>query len=98
MRTKQNLPRHEWIGLSARVEHAADAGLAGATGTVVDETLRTVTLERASGREARVQKRGTTLSLTLPSGERATLDLTALEFRPWDRVKRVPAPSHPSRS
>ena len=91
MRTKQNLPRHEWIGLSARVERAADAGLVGASGTVVDETLRTITLERTDGREVQVQKRGTAVALTLPSGERATLDLTGLEFRPWDRVKRAPS-------
>jgi RNase P/RNase MRP subunit p29 len=98
MRTKQNLARHEWIGLAARVERAADAGLVGAAGTLVDETLRTVSIERENGREVRVQKRGTALTLTLPSLERATLDLTLLEFRPWDRVKRAGALRGPSHS
>jgi len=89
MRTKQNLARHEWVGLKATVERAADPRQQGEAGLVVDETLRTVTLERADGREVVVQKRGTALGLTLPSGERASLDLTLLEFRPWDRVKRA---------
>jgi ribonuclease P protein subunit POP4 len=89
MRTKANLARHEWIGLAARVERAADPSLVGAEGRVVDETLRTVTLERPSGREVRLQKQGSQLSLSLPGGERATLDLSGLEMRPADRVKRA---------
>lgn len=89
MRTRANLARHEWIGLPARVERAGDAALEGVQGVVVDETMRTLTLEKADGREVVIQKRGTALSLALPSGERLTLDLTALEYRPWDRVKRA---------
>ena len=89
MREKSNLSRHEWIGLAAAVERAADPSLAGARGTLVDETMGTVTLERPDGREVRVPKRGTALTLTLPSGERSTLDLTLLAIRPWDRVKRA---------
>lgn len=89
MRTKENLARHEWIGLSAHVERASDPTLVGMAGRVVDETLRTVTLERTGGKEAVVQKRGTTLRLELPTGERAALDLTALEARPQDRIKRA---------
>lgn len=89
MRTKANLARHEWIGLDARVERAADSALDGAVGRVVDETQRTLTLERPDGREVILQKRGTALTLALPSGERATLELTGLEFRPWDRLKRA---------
>jgi RNase P/RNase MRP subunit p29 len=89
VRTKANIARHEWIGLAARVERALDPTLVGAEGLVVDETLSTVTLERASGREVRLQKRGSQLSLALPGGERATLDLTGLAMRPADRVKRA---------
>ena len=91
MRTKENLARHEWIGLAARVERAFDPTLVGMAGRVVDETLRTVTLERKDGREAVVQKRGTTLRVELPGGERTALELTALELRPQDRVKRAKA-------
>lgn len=89
MRNKSNIARHEWIGLDARVERSADPSLAGAEGRVVDETMRTLTLERADGREVVVPKRGSEVTLALPGGERAALDLTLLEMRPWDRVKRA---------
>ncbi len=88
-RTRENLTRHEWIGLSARVERAADPSLKAMEGRVVDESLRTVTLERADGREAVVQKAGTLLSLQLQGGARVEIDLGKLAFRPQDRVKRA---------
>ncbi len=91
MRTRANLARHEWIGLKARVEASSDPSQARAEGLIVDETLRTVTLERPSGREAVLQKRGTRMAFELPSGEPWSLDLGALEYRPWDRVKRAKA-------
>ena len=89
MRTKQNLARHEWIWLAARVERADDPALVGAEGRVVDETMKTITLEKSGGREVQVAKRGTELAFTLPGGERAALALSGLEMRPWDRVKRA---------
>lgn len=89
MRTKQNLARHEWIGLPATVERASDPGSEGASGRLVDESLRTVTIEKGDGREVVVQKRGTALRFELPTGERTSLDLGALEYRPQDRVKRA---------
>ncbi|HEX9708912.1 MAG TPA: ribonuclease P protein subunit [Candidatus Thermoplasmatota archaeon] len=88
-RTRENLARHEWIGLPARVERADDPTLVGAAGRVVDETLRTVTLERPNGREARVAKAGTRLLLSLPGGAEVPLELGDLVFRPQDRVKRA---------
>ena len=91
MQTKQNIARHEWIGLDARVERADDRALVGAEGRVVDETMKTLTLEKAGGHEVQVAKRGTHIAFTLPHGERAALDLTGLEMRPWDRVKRAKA-------
>ncbi len=91
MRTKGNLARHEWIGLEARVEASADPTQGALQGLVVDESLHTVTIERADGREVQVPKRGTRLVFTLEGGERATLDLGALEYRPWDRLKRARA-------
>jgi ribonuclease P protein subunit POP4 len=89
VRTKQNLARHEWIGLAATVERSSDPGAVGATGRLVDETLHTVTIERPDGREVILPKHGTALRFELPAGERATLDLAVLEFRPQDRVKRA---------
>ena len=89
MRDTDNLARHEWVGLSARVERALDPGAVGLQGRVVDETQRTVVLERANGREAVVQKAGTSMLFTLPGGAATGLDLGALQYRPQDRVKRA---------
>lgn len=94
MRNKANLARHEWIGLQARVEASADPSQAQAAGLVVDESLRTVTLERLDGRQVQVPKQGTRMAFELQGGERALLDLSGLEFRPWDRVKRARASGH----
>jgi ribonuclease P protein subunit POP4 len=90
-RTRENLTRHEWIGLQARVDRALDPTLAGLSGRVVDETQHTVTLERADGREVQAPKAGTRLLVTLPGGMDVPLDLGELAFRPQDRVKRARA-------
>ncbi len=88
-RNRENLARHEWVGLAARVDAASDPTLVGLEGRVVDETQHTVTLERADGREVRVPKAGTRAVMTLPGGARAPLDLGELAYRPQDRVKRA---------
>ena len=88
-RTRENLARHEWIGLAARVERSADPSLEGASGRVVDETQRTVTLERPDGREMKFPKAGTRAVFTLPGGAEVALELGELAFRPQDRVKRA---------
>jgi ribonuclease P protein subunit POP4 len=88
-RNKENLARHEWVGLAARVDAASDPTAIGLQGRVVDESLHTVTLERADGREVRLAKAGTKVTFTLPGGAAVPLDLGELAFRPQDRVKRA---------
>lgn len=88
-RSKDNLARHEWIGLEVHVEAATDPTLVGAAGRVVDETQGTLTIEKAGGREVRVPKAGTRASFALPGGEAVALDLTHLAYRPQDRTKRA---------
>lgn len=98
-RNRENLARHEWIGLKARVEAADDPTVVGVAGRLVDETLRTVTLERDGGREVRVAKAGTRMVLTLSGGGDVPLDLGALVFRPQDRIKRAaPRRAAPARA
>lgn len=80
--------RDELIGRDARIVASSDAGLVGLAGTVVDETLRTLTLRKADGREVRVGKRGSTFEVATPKGP-VRLDGAAIEFRPEDRTKKV---------
>lgn len=80
--------RDELIGRDAKVIQSSDAGLVGLSGTVVDETLRTLTLRKADGREVRVGKRGNVFEVATPKGP-VRLDGAAIEFRPEDRTKKV---------
>lgn len=80
--------RGELIGLPVRVAAARDAGLVGLSGTVVDETLRTLSVRRPGGEVARLSKVGATFEFTTPAGP-VRVDGAAIEFRPEDRTKKV---------
>ena len=80
--------RGELIGLAASVVESADKGLVGLAGTVVDETLRTISLRRADGRIVRVGKRESTFEFATAKGPVRVVG-AAMEFRPEDRTKKV---------
>lgn len=80
--------RAELIGSSVRVVASADRGLVGLSGTVVDETLRTLTVRTADGREVRLGKRESTFEVATAKGP-VRVDGAAIEFRPEDRTKKV---------
>jgi|GEM_PF-269234 len=71
--TPASLPRHELIGRPVRVVAAADPGMVGIAGTVVDETTATLAIrgthEGVAGdgerRVRRVPKRGATFEFAL---------------------------------
>lgn len=66
----ETLVRHELIGLSARVVDANNPDLIGIGGRIVDETMRTLSIERGRGRAATVAtvpKAGATIEFRLPS-------------------------------
>lgn len=78
----------ELIGLPATVTASTDAGIVGLGGTVVDETLRTLVLRTAEGREIRLGKRESTFEFNTPQGKVRVVG-AALEFRPEERTKKV---------
>lgn len=84
----RTVARGELIGLPVRVAAANDPGLAGLSGTVVDETLRTITVRRDDGRESRLSKEGSTFEFTTVQGK-VTVVGGAIVFRPEDRTKKV---------
>lgn len=84
----RSIARGELIGLPATVVASTDKGLVGLAGTIVDETLRTLTLRRADGRMVQVGKRESTFEVTTPKGP-VRIDGAAIEFRPEDRTKKV---------
>ncbi|WEL18425.1 MULTISPECIES: ribonuclease P protein component 1 [unclassified Halorhabdus] len=71
--TPDTLARHELIGLPARVSAATNADLVGIDGTVVDETAKTLSIERG-GRTWQVPKATATVEFTLSSDDPAATD------------------------
>lgn len=85
--TKQNLLRHELIGLETKVMDSSDHTLRGASGKVVDETRNMLVIEQ--GEETRtISKSNSTFLITLPDGERVTVNGKKLVGRPEERVRR----------
>jgi len=62
--TPDTLPKHELVGLYVRVVAATNPDLVGIEGRVVDETMRTLSVESAS-RVRQVPKRGTKFEFRL---------------------------------
>lgn len=86
-RENADVARHELIGLFVTVE-SAHAGWNGLEGTVVDETKHTILVERASGSEILVPKRGQRFVFRV-GNERFVVNGSDIEFRPEDRTKKV---------
>ncbi|MEA3203812.1 MAG: ribonuclease protein subunit [Thermoplasmata archaeon] len=78
----------ELIGLAAAIVASTDPGLVGLAGRIVDETLRTLVLRRADGREVRVGKAESTFEVATARGAVRIVG-AAIEFRPEDRTKKV---------
>jgi ribonuclease P protein subunit POP4 len=87
MRTKENLPMHELVGLRLRVVRSSDGGREGMEGVVVDETQRTLVV-RVGGRELRLPKHGCAFEVTLEDGTAVVLEGDDIAYRPEDRTKR----------
>ena len=86
--TSRAVARGELIGLGVRIVASADPGLVGQSGTVVDETLRTFTIDRADGRPVRVGKRENTFEFATPRGPVRVVG-SAIEYRSAERTKKV---------
>ncbi len=86
-RETPDVARHELIGLLVTVE-SRSAGHDGLEGTVVDETKHTLIVERPSGSEAVVPKRGNRFVFRV-GNERFVVNDDDITFRPEDRTKKV---------
>ncbi|MDY6761550.1 MAG: ribonuclease P protein component 1 [Candidatus Nanohaloarchaea archaeon] len=88
-RNPENLVRHELIGLPVDVVSAADPGMEGASGQVVDETRQTLVVAQ-DGDEVQVPKEGARFRFELEDAEVA-VDGDILVARPEERIlKKFP--------
>lgn len=85
--TKRRLVRGELIGRRARISASNDPTLLDAEGTVVDETLNTLTLHSGSSRRT-VGKPGQQFAITV-EGREVLVNGDEIAHRPEDRVKKA---------
>jgi ribonuclease P protein subunit POP4 len=83
----RELSKHELIGLGVRVVGHPDRSITGCEGTVVDETMNTLSID-AGGRVRVVQKRGGEFEF-LRGGQAVRLSGSEIAFRPEDRTKKA---------
>jgi ribonuclease P protein subunit POP4 len=85
--TKNNIHKHELIGLSAKVISSSDLSLKDVSGIIVDETKKTIRFE-VDGEEKVLPKKGTVLLLNIKN-QKIKLNVSQLTFRPEDRIKKA---------
>ncbi len=85
--TKQNIHKHELIGLYTRIVKSTDKRWVETEGRIVDETKNTLRID-ISGQEKTFQKKGTMLSVKIGEHE-VNIDASMLRYRPEDRIKRA---------
>lgn len=83
----ENLARHELIGLSVSVDGSTDSGLVGISGRIVDETRNTLLVETERGTK-RIPKSNTSLTFTMPDGQRARVSGSILISQPENRINK----------
>jgi ribonuclease P protein subunit POP4 len=86
----KRVAKGELIGLPVTVVEATDSQYVGLQGTVIDETLHTLTLRLGPPGSRRMQlpKVACIFQFEAPHGP-VEVDGRALEFRPEDRTKKV---------
>jgi ribonuclease P protein subunit POP4 len=84
---KENIHKHELIGLYAKIQDSYDKGIIGIEGRIIDETKNTFKTE-IRGYEKTIQKDGTLLSVRI-ANEDVGIDASKLRFRPEDRIKKA---------
>ncbi len=87
MRTLENLPRHELIGLKVEVLMSENRPEEGIEGKIIDEGKSVLKIE-CEGEEKTVQKQGRVFKFHLPSGHKCKMDGEVLVGRPEERIKK----------
>ena len=85
--TRNNIHKHELIGLSAQIIGSTDKGCIGLKGKIVDESKNMFRME-VDGKEKSLQKKGTVLALNI-GGNRVDIDASKLRYRSEDRIKKI---------
>jgi ribonuclease P protein subunit POP4 len=83
----ENIARHELIGLTVEVANSTDIGLVGLSGKIVDETRNMLLVETERGQKG-VPKANTSLTFTLPDGQKMRVSGYILVSQPENRINK----------
>jgi ribonuclease P protein subunit POP4 len=84
---KDNIHKHELIGLHVKIQDSNDSSCIGIEGRIIDETKNTLIID-SKGRKKIIPKEGLTLTLRM-ADEDVAIDASRLRFRPEDRIKKA---------
>jgi len=88
MITKENILRHELLGLPVEVVQAANPAQQGIAGRIVDETRNMLVIETPRGTK-RIEKAHAVFRLTVPSGMVVDVSGSALVSQPEKRISKM---------
>ena len=86
MKRIKEILQHELIGLKCVVEKADNLHQKGLSGTVVDETMKTISIKTSKGVK-KILKKGSLLKIEI-EGNKVVIDGLYLVARPEDRIKK----------
>ncbi|MFH1431769.1 MAG: ribonuclease P protein subunit [archaeon] len=82
-----NILRHELIGLKTTITASKDPNMHKLTGTIIDETQKTLTI-RTDKRTIITSKKDNTYKITLKDGQQIEITGKLISGRPEDRIKK----------
>jgi len=88
MITKENILRHELIGLPVEVVHASNPAQQGVAGHIVDETRNMLVIETPRGKK-RIGKAYASFRITVPDGTVVEVSGSALVSQPERRIAKT---------
>ncbi len=89
MITRKNLIYSTFIGLPVEIINCSQRSLIGLRGTVIDETMNLIVIEKEDGRSVRIPKVSSVFRFTAESGEKVDVEGKEIDFRPHERPKKV---------
>ncbi|MCS7368104.1 MAG: ribonuclease P protein component 1 [archaeon GBS-70-058] len=88
--TAKNIIAHELIGLKVKVSDCSNKSCIGISGTVVDETMKTIKIkDERDGKVKVIPKINTKFIFETEIGELVEVDGNVIIARPEDRLKKI---------
>jgi|TARA_B110000263_G_C15203818_1_gene461900 ribonuclease P protein subunit POP4 len=87
--TPENISRHEFIGLDAKVVEAPNTSLINISGKIVNETMKTFHIGNKTNQTKIIPKSGTKLEVKLPNNDYVVVEGNYLISRPERRTQKT---------